>query len=107
MKATPRAFTQRKNTQRAYTFNEIAKRICSVHILSMGTKELKELMTELAKACQPYGRQKEVAKELGVSEQILSNWLSGSRVPLLKNLFKIEAFLKKLKSKPKGRKSTR
>jgi hypothetical protein len=51
------------------------------------------------------GRQKEVAKELGVSEQILSNWLSGSRVPLLKNLFKIEAFLKKQKTKPKGKKS--
>jgi transcriptional regulator with XRE-family HTH domain len=76
-----------------------------VHILPMGDKELKQLMEELAKACQPYGRQKEVAKELGVSEQILSNWLSGSRVPLLKNLFKIEEFLKKQKTKPKGKKS--
>jgi transcriptional regulator with XRE-family HTH domain len=80
-------------------FDRIAERVCSVHILPMGTKELKELMAELAKACQPYGRQKEVAKELGVSEQILSNWLSGSRVPLLKNLFKIEEFLKKRKSR--------
>jgi Helix-turn-helix len=40
-------------------------------------------------------------EELGVSEQILSNWLSGSRVPLLKNLFKIEEFLKKQKSRRK------
>jgi predicted transcriptional regulator len=79
-----------------------------VHILPMGTKELKELMAELAAECEPYGRQKEVAKELGVSEQILSNWLSGSRVPLLKNLFKIEAFLKKQKTKAtKGKKPTR
>jgi Helix-turn-helix len=70
--------------------------------LETGAEELKELMKE----CEPYGRQKEVAKELGVSEQILSNWLSGSRVPLLKNLFKIEEFLKKQKSKPKGRKPT-
>ena len=31
----------------------------------MGTKELKALMAELEKACHPYGRQKEVAKELG------------------------------------------
>ena len=31
-------------------------------------------------------------------------WLSGSRVPLLKNLFKIEAFIQKQKSR---RKSTR
>jgi predicted transcriptional regulator len=67
----------------------------------MGSEELKELMAELAKACKPYGRQKEVAKELGVSEQILSNWLSGSRVPLLKNLFKIEEYLKKQKSRRK------
>jgi transcriptional regulator with XRE-family HTH domain len=81
---------------------EFAKTIRSVHILPMGTKELKELMADLAKACQPYGRQKEVAKQLGVSEQILSNWLSGSRVPLLKNLFKIEAFLKKQKSRRKS-----
>jgi transposase-like protein len=61
----------------------------------MGDEGLKKLMAELAKACQPYGRQKEVAKELGVSEQILSNWLSGSRVPLLKNLVQDRGFSQK------------
>jgi transcriptional regulator with XRE-family HTH domain len=102
--AISRLFTAGKIRRMRIMATELRKEFAPCIFLPMGTKELKELMTELAKECQPHGRQKEVAKELGVSEQILSNWLSGSRVPLLKNLFKIEAFLKRQKSR---RKSTR
>jgi hypothetical protein len=36
-----------------------------------------------------HGRQKEIAHEIGVSEQVLSNWLNGSRRPSLDSFFKI------------------
>jgi transcriptional regulator with XRE-family HTH domain len=61
----------------------------------MGSEKLKAVMDELARVCKPRGRQKQVAKELGVSEQVLSNWINGSRIPMMKNYFKIEDFLKK------------
>jgi transcriptional regulator with XRE-family HTH domain len=65
----------------------------------MGSDELKRLMAELAELCQVHGRQKQVAHEMGVSEQILSNWLSGSRSPSLDSYFKIREFLRRHRSR--------
>ena len=42
----------------------------------MGSEKLKAVRDELARVCKPRGRQKQVAKELGVSEQVLSNWIN-------------------------------
>jgi transcriptional regulator with XRE-family HTH domain len=68
-----------------------------MHIFAMSSAELKKLMEELSELCRSHGRQKEIAQEMGVSEQVLSNWLNGSRSPSLDSYFKIQEFLKKQK----------
>jgi transcriptional regulator with XRE-family HTH domain len=65
----------------------------------MSSDDLKKLMEELSELCGPHGRQKEIAQEMGVSEQVLSNWLNGSRSPSLDSYFKIQEFLAKQKSR--------
>jgi transcriptional regulator with XRE-family HTH domain len=56
-------------------------------------EELKRLMTGLAELCREHGSQKRTAQTIGVSEQVLSNWLNGSRSPSLESFFKIRDFL--------------
>ena len=68
-----------------------------MHILRVSSAELKKLMGELSELCRVHGRQKEIAREMGVSEQVLSNWLNGSRSPSLESFFKIRDFLEKQK----------
>lgn len=61
----------------------------------MPPREIELLMSKLEAWCQgQHGRQKEAALEIGVSEQALSNWLSGRKTPSLPNFLKIQEFLK-------------
>jgi transcriptional regulator with XRE-family HTH domain len=48
----------------------------------------------LADLCRVHGRQKEIAYETGVSEQVLSNWLNRSQSPSLESYFKIRDILR-------------
>ena len=50
-------------------------------------------LSELEALCRVHGRQKEIAHAIGVSEQVLSNWIHGSRSPSLESFFKIKDFL--------------
>jgi transcriptional regulator with XRE-family HTH domain len=69
----------------------------------MSVDELKQKLNELSALCGIHGRQKQIAREMGVSEQALSNWLNGSRSPSLESFFKIRDFLQKQKT---GRKKS-
>jgi transcriptional regulator with XRE-family HTH domain len=67
----------------------------------MPPEELDRLMDDLrAWCCEKYGRQAEVASELGVSKQLVTNWLAGRRVPSLKLFFKIRRFLDEHQKQP-------
>jgi transcriptional regulator with XRE-family HTH domain len=59
----------------------------------MGSDELKKLMRELEDLCRIHGQQKQIAHAIGVSEQVLSNWIHGSRSPSLDSYFKIREYL--------------
>jgi transcriptional regulator with XRE-family HTH domain len=61
---------------------------------SMPPEELDKLMADLRAWCDArYGRQAELAAELGVSKQLVTNWLAGRRKPTLKHFFEIRRFL--------------
>jgi len=60
------------------------------------TKESEMLIDELKSWCeQGYGRRGEVAKDIGVSRQIVSDWLHGRALPGLDNGLALRAFLKR------------
>ncbi len=62
----------------------------------MPPKELDALMSELKAWCKrEHGRQKALADELGVTEQLVSNWIARRKKPGLENYLKLQAFLKK------------
>jgi transcriptional regulator with XRE-family HTH domain len=56
---------------------------------------MEKMLKELAEICRIHGSQKKIAKEIGVSEQVLSNWMTGMRRPSLGSFFKIRDFLGK------------
>jgi hypothetical protein len=65
----------------------------------------KALINELQTWCrEKYGRNTEVAKALGVSRQLISDWFSGRTVPTLIMGFAIQEFLETQKAKRKKRK---
>jgi transcriptional regulator with XRE-family HTH domain len=73
----------------------------------MPPEEVEKLIAELTAWCgAKYGRQTELADKLGVSKQLVANWLAGRRTPTLKHFFAIQAILRE-QPKPKSRKSTR
>jgi transcriptional regulator with XRE-family HTH domain len=62
----------------------------------MPPKELDALMAELKAWCKrEHGRQKALADELGVTEQLVSNWIARRKTPGLENYLKLKAFLDK------------
>ena len=62
----------------------------------MPPEELDTLMAELKAWCKDkHGRQKNLAEELGITEQLLSNWIARRKTPSLENYLKLKAFLKK------------
>jgi transcriptional regulator with XRE-family HTH domain len=69
--------------------------VSSVNLPAMPPEELDALMAELKAWCKAeHGRQKDLAAELDVTEQVLSNWIAGRKKPGLENYLKLRAFLK-------------
>ena len=65
-------------------------------LLIMPLKESEMLIDELKSWCeQSYGRRAEVAKAIGVSRQVVSDWLHGRALPGLDNGLALRAFLKR------------
>jgi transcriptional regulator with XRE-family HTH domain len=61
-------------------------------------KESEILIAELKAWCEEqYGRRAEVAERIGVSRQVVTDWLHGRAVPSLDNGLKLQAFLKKVR----------
>jgi transcriptional regulator with XRE-family HTH domain len=59
-------------------------------------KESEILIDELRAWCEEeYGRRAEVAEKIGVSRQVISDWLHGRAVPSLDNGLALQRFLKK------------
>ena len=78
---------------------------CALDQRIMGDDELERLMEALkAWAAQAeHGEQRELAKRLGVSPQTLNHWVTGRRVPNLRDGLKLQAFLKKQRRRrPRG-----
>lgn len=51
-------------------------------------------MAELKAWCkEEHGRQKRVAERLGITEQLLSNWIARRKTPGLQKYFALKAFL--------------
>jgi transcriptional regulator with XRE-family HTH domain len=62
----------------------------------MPRKESEILLERLKAWCEEsYGRQAEVAKAIGVSRQVVTDWLNGRALPGLDNGLALLAFLKK------------
>jgi hypothetical protein len=62
----------------------------------MPPKESEILIAELkAWADAKYGRRSAIARMLGLSPQLVSDWLAGRKTPTLDTGFQLQAFLKK------------
>jgi transcriptional regulator with XRE-family HTH domain len=62
----------------------------------MSQKEVEVVMERLKRWCKDpdgWGRQRQLAKELGVSEPLVSSWVLGRRLPSLQHWFSIKAIL--------------
>jgi predicted XRE-type DNA-binding protein len=76
--------------------NVIAESRASVSNRGMSPKESDILMAELKSWCEEkYGRQAEVAEAIGVSRQIVTDWIKGRAIPNLDNGLALRAFLQK------------
>ncbi len=76
--------------------NLIAESRANVSNRGMSPKESEILMAELKIWCdERYGRRAEVAEAIGVSRQIVSDWIKGRAIPNLDNGLKLQAFLRK------------
>jgi transcriptional regulator with XRE-family HTH domain len=71
----------------------------------MSPPETDKLIAELRAWCSlERGRQVQVAKQLGVPRQRISDWLAGRKNPTLEQGLALQAFLEKQrKAKPPGR----
>jgi hypothetical protein len=64
----------------------------------MSKEEVAFLMAELlAYTKSEHGRHRALAKELGVDEGVLANWLHMHRTPSLENWLKLQAVVKKIR----------
>jgi DNA-binding XRE family transcriptional regulator len=62
----------------------------------MSPKESEILIAKLKEWCaEHYGRQAEAAEAIGVSRQVVTDWMKGRAVPSLDNGLKLQRFLKK------------
>lgn len=61
----------------------------------MTAPEIESLMAALKKwSAEKYGRQAEIAREIGVSRHLVNDWLAKRRDPSLTQYLKLQAFLK-------------
>jgi len=66
----------------------------------MPPDEVEKILTEMEAWCsKKYGRQTELAEALGVSKQLVANWIARRRALTLKNYFAIRDFLNREKKK--------
>jgi hypothetical protein len=57
--------------------------------------EVDAFMSKLLRWCkQEHGRAREMAKEIGVAEQVLSNWMYRRKTPKLYNWLALQKFAK-------------
>jgi transcriptional regulator with XRE-family HTH domain len=62
----------------------------------MPPRESERLIAELkAWADEKYGRRSELARMLGLSPQLVSDWIAGRKMPTLDVGLQLQAFLKK------------
>jgi hypothetical protein len=67
----------------------------------MATKESTALIAELkAWADEKYGRRSELARMLGLSPQLVSDWFAGRKTPTLDVGLQLQTFLKKQRRRP-------
>jgi hypothetical protein len=82
--------------------NLIAESKAKVSDKGMSPKESEILMDELKAWCdERYGRRAEVAEGIGVSRQIVSDWIKGRAIPNLDNGLALQAFLRKRRRRQK------
>jgi hypothetical protein len=66
----------------------------------MAPRESEKLLAELKSwADEKYGRRSELARILGVSPQLVTEWFGGRATPIWDDGLKIQAFLKKQRRK--------
>jgi predicted XRE-type DNA-binding protein len=78
--------------------------ICSKYLTSTGVerRETEALIAQLKEwTSQKRGRQSEIARMLGVSRSVVSDWLKGTVVPSWEAGKKLEQFLKKQRKAPR------
>jgi hypothetical protein len=70
----------------------------------MAPKESEALIFELKIwADEKYGRRSELARMLGLSPQLITDWFAGRKTPTLDTGLKLQAFIKKQRrAKPRG-----
>ena len=76
------------------------------YIIAMTSDEYDKLINELIEWCTPRGRRVELARELGVTRQQVTNILAKRRMLSLEQYFALQAFLKKgtgRRTKPRAR----
>jgi transcriptional regulator with XRE-family HTH domain len=67
-------------------------------IPAMAPEEVASLMNEIRLWCAAErGRQKALASELGVTEQVISNWLNKRKTPSLSYWLKLQTVAKKIR----------
>jgi transcriptional regulator with XRE-family HTH domain len=72
------------------------------NIQTMAPEELERLMAALKAWCkEKRGRQRQIVKELGITESMLSNWLARREDPSLANYFRLREFLEKQRRRKK------
>jgi transcriptional regulator with XRE-family HTH domain len=65
-------------------------------MIEMAPDDVDSLIAELAVWCKAkHGRQKAFAELMGVSEQLVSNWLAKRKTPTWKDGLRIQTFLAK------------
>jgi hypothetical protein len=76
--------------------NVIAESKANISNNGMSPRESQILMAELKSWCdERYGRRAEVAEAIGVSRQVVSDWIKGHAIPNLDNGLALRAFLQK------------
>jgi predicted XRE-type DNA-binding protein len=77
------------------------KRFLPYGIIVMMDEE--ELLSELEAWCAAkYGRQRELAKAIGVTSPMVNDWIARRKTPSLRHGLKVLEFLKRRRSKKKG-----
>lgn len=83
----------------------VCERLSIVYVYirqKMASEETKKLIAELkAWADEEYGRRAELSRQLGVTRQVISDWLGGRSTPTLDKGLELMTFLKKQRRRRK------